>query len=54
MGHFGIGDVIDTRDLSLSQPFLAILVIIAYHRAAYDIGFLSAEIILEQNLPKTK
>ena len=28
--YFGIGDVIDTRDLSLSQPFLAILATIAY------------------------
>ena len=26
-----IGDVIDTRDLSLSQPFLAILATIAYN-----------------------
>ena len=30
MGYFGMGDVIDTRDLSLSQPSLAILVTIAY------------------------
>ena len=30
LGYFGIGDVIDTRDLSLSQPFLAILATIAY------------------------
>ena len=31
LGYFGIGDVIDTRDLSLSQPFLAILATIAYY-----------------------
>ena len=30
LGYFGIGDVIYTRDLSLSQPFLAILATIAY------------------------
>ena len=29
VGYFGFGDVIDTRDLSLSQPFLAILATIA-------------------------
>ena len=31
LGYFGIGDVNDTRDLSLSQPFLAILATIAYY-----------------------
>ena len=30
VGYFDTGDVIDTRDLSLSQSFLAILVTIAY------------------------
>ena len=30
LGYFGIGDVIDTLDLSLSEPFLAILATIAY------------------------
>ena len=30
LGYFGICDVIDARDLSLSQPFLAILATIAY------------------------
>ena len=30
LGYFGIRDVIDTRDLCLSQPFLAILERIAY------------------------
>ena len=30
MGYFDIGDVIDTRDISLSQPFLDILAVIPY------------------------
>ena len=30
VGYFGISDVIDSRGLSLSQPFLAILATIAY------------------------
>ena len=36
LGYFGIGDVIDTRDLSLSQPFLAILATLAY--TLYDMS----------------
>ena len=30
MGYFGVGDINDARDLSLSRPFLAILATIAY------------------------
>ena len=36
LGYFGIGDVIDTRDLSLSQPFRAILATIAYDHTDTD------------------
>ena len=35
LGYFGIGEDIDTRDLSLSQPFLAILATIAYENRKF-------------------